>query len=103
MALAILAATKQVTVSRTARTVFLGELGLDGGLRPVRGVLPALKHARDHGFTHAVVPMSNVAEATLVTDLEIGGAENLTEVVRWLAGETVLDTVTDSESLPPPI
>ncbi|AZG44034.1 YifB family Mg chelatase-like AAA ATPase [Gordonia insulae] len=102
MAVAILAATGQVTKTRMRRTVFLGELGLDGGLRPVRGVLPALKKARDSGFTHAVVPMPNVAEAALVADLDVGGAHTLGEVVRWLAGDHVLDTVTDAANIPPP-
>ncbi|RPA12579.1 YifB family Mg chelatase-like AAA ATPase [Gordonia sp. OPL2] len=102
MALAILAATEQVVTDRMRRTVFLGELGLDGGLRPVRGVLPALKCARDRGYTHAVVPIPNVAEATLVADLDVGGARTLSEVVRWLSGDHVLDTVTGDEALPPP-
>ncbi|MGC5258461.1 YifB family Mg chelatase-like AAA ATPase [Gordonia sp. DT218] len=102
MALAILAATDQVATSRLNHTVFLGELGLDGGLRPVRGVLPALKRARDCGFTHAVVPIPNIAEAALVADLDVGGAYTLREVVRWLAGDHVLDTVTDADNIPPP-
>ncbi|MEE3850685.1 YifB family Mg chelatase-like AAA ATPase [Gordonia sp. LSe1-13] len=103
MALAILAATSQVDTTRAAKTVFLGELGLDGGLRPVRGVLPALKHARDRGYTHAVVPMPNVAEAVLVADLDIGGARCLRDVAGWLKGDHVLDTVSDAAVVPPPV
>ncbi|MGV9712355.1 YifB family Mg chelatase-like AAA ATPase [Gordonia sp. NPDC003424] len=102
IALAILTATEQVPATRLRRTVFLGELGLDGRLRPVRGVLPALVKARSSGFTHAVVPRLNVAEATLVTDLDIGGAESLSEVARWLDGDHVLDTVGGDECVPPP-
>lgn len=102
IALAILAATDQVSTTRMARTVFLGELGLDGRLRPVRGVLPALVEARARGFTHAVVPVGNVAEAALVADLDVGGAHSLSEVSRWLAGDQVLDTVNGNEVPPPP-
>lgn len=102
MALAILAATHQVPPTRLSHTVFLGELGLDGRLRPVRGVLPALVEARAHGFTHAVVPMPNVTEATLVQGIDVGGARTLSEVVRWLAGDHVLDTVSGNEVSAPP-
>ncbi|MET9202693.1 YifB family Mg chelatase-like AAA ATPase [Gordonia sp. NPDC003585] len=102
IALAILAATEQVATTRIRHTVFLGELGLDGRLRPVRGVLPALVKARAAGFTHAVVPRPNVAEATLVSGLDIGGADSLSEVARWLDGDHVLDTVGSGECAPPP-
>ncbi|GAC68993.1 YifB family Mg chelatase-like AAA ATPase [Gordonia soli] len=103
MALSILAATEQVATTMLPRTVFLGELALDGRLRPVRGVLPAVIEARRAGFTHVVVPLANVAEATLVSDVQIGGALSLGEVVRWLAGEHVLDTVgeNDAEAIAP--
>ncbi len=99
IALAILAATEQVATTKIGHTVFLGELGLDGRLRPVRGVLPALVEARARGYTHAVVPMGNVAEAVLVGDLDVGGAHTLGEVTSWLAGDHVLDTVTGSQTV----
>ncbi|MFW0784658.1 YifB family Mg chelatase-like AAA ATPase [Gordonia sp. CPCC 206044] len=102
IALAILVATEQVSGARLPHTVFLGELALDGRLRPVRGVLPALVQARACGFTHAVVPMGNVTEAALVTDLEVGGAHGLPEVTRWLDGDHVLDTVADQEAIARP-
>ena len=93
MALSILAATKQLSPERVVGTVFLGELSLDGRLRPVRGVLPALVEARRRGYRRAVVPKANVAEAVLVNDLDVGGAGSLSEVVRWASGAQVLDTI----------
>ncbi|MBM7367577.1 YifB family Mg chelatase-like AAA ATPase [Gordonia hydrophobica] len=93
MAIAVLLAAKQVSPTKLEGTVMLGELALDGRLRSVRGVLPLLLAARDAGFARAVVPIANVAEATLVTGLEVGGAQSLSDVVRWLAGDVVLDTV----------
>ena len=63
-----------------ARTVHLGELGLDGRLRPIPGVLPALHAARDAGFERAVVPFANEAEARLVPGLEVHAAVHLAQV-----------------------
>lgn len=63
-----------------ARTVHLGELGLDGRLRPVPGVLPALHAARAAGFERAVVPVANEAEARLVPGLEVHAAVSLAHV-----------------------
>ncbi|MFT4088560.1 MAG: YifB family Mg chelatase-like AAA ATPase [Gordonia sp. (in: high G+C Gram-positive bacteria)] len=100
MALAVLAASEQLELTRLAGTVFIGELSLDGQLRPVRGMLPLLLAARRAGFSRAVVPLGNVAEAALVNELEIGGARSLAEVVGWCAGVQVLETVDDAEPGP---
>lgn len=78
-------------------TVFLGELGLDGAIRPVRGVLPCLLEARRAGFVRAVVPLANMAEASLVSGIEIHGATRLVDVCRWLRGDVDLDDE------PPPV
>ncbi|MGB3604498.1 YifB family Mg chelatase-like AAA ATPase [Gordonia sp. (in: high G+C Gram-positive bacteria)] len=101
LAVAVLIAAKQASTSRLDGTVMLGELALDGRLRPVRGVLPLLLAARDAGFERAVVPLANVAEATLVSGLDVGGAQTLSDVVRWMSGDVVLDTV-DGEPVAPP-
>ncbi|MFM9376352.1 YifB family Mg chelatase-like AAA ATPase [Gordonia sp. VNK21] len=102
MALSLLVATGQTETSRLAGTVFLGELALDGRLRPVRGVLPLLLHARDAGFERAVVPSGNAAEAALVDGIAVGGAGSLSHVVAWLAGAAALDAVDGSVVPPPP-
>lgn len=101
IAVAILAARDQVSPVKLSSTVMLGELALDGGIRPVAGVLPAVIEARNAGFARAVVPLATVAEASLVSGIEVGGARTLGEVVRWLAGSFVLDTV-DENAVPPP-
>ncbi|MBT0568371.1 YifB family Mg chelatase-like AAA ATPase [Williamsia sp. CHRR-6] len=103
LAIAVLAANGEVATHRLDSTVFLGELGLDGRIRGVRGVLPSVVAARRAGFTHVVVPLANVAEAALVSGLDVGGATHLTEVMAWLAGDRALDTVDPSASPPPPI
>lgn len=93
IALSVLTAGEQVSPAKIPGTIFLGELALDGGVRAVRGVLPAVIAARRAGFVRAVVPASAVAEATLVDGIDVGGARTLDEVIRWLAGDHVLDTV----------
>ena len=66
-----------------ASTVHLGELGLDGRLRPVPGILPAVVAAAREGITRVVVPQANTAEAELVEGVTVLGAVNLAEVARW--------------------
>ncbi|KJR01215.1 hypothetical protein UG54_19405, partial [Gordonia sihwensis] len=61
MAVSVLIAAQKVPTTRLPGTVMLGELALDGRVRPVRGVLPLLLAAREAGFERAVVPAENVA------------------------------------------
>src|SRR5690554_6460736 len=63
-----------------AHVVHLGELGLDGRLRPVRGVLPAVKAAVEAGLSRVVVPSANAAEARLVPGAEVRAADSLAQV-----------------------
>jgi len=86
LAVSVLVADGRAPAERFAGTVLLGELALDGRLRSVRGVLPRLLTARRGGHTRAIVPRSALAEASLVDDLEILGADRLTDVVAWATG-----------------
>lgn len=72
-----------------ARTVLLGELGLDGRVRSVRGLLPALLAAVRHGFDAAVVPVTQLSEADLVSGITIWGVATLADVVEVLRGNHV--------------
>ena len=87
LACAVLVAAGLEPGERLEKTVLLGELALDGRVRTVRGVLPGLLAARRAGLRRAIVPVAALAEAALVTDLEILGAEHLTEILDWLRGE----------------
>lgn len=82
IAMAIVDAQGDLKTSVPADTVLLGELGLDGRVRPVPGVLPALLAARDQGLSRAVVPWENLREARLVDGLEIDGVGDLAELLR---------------------
>lgn len=102
IAIAVLAAAGTVPVARLASTVLLGELALDGRLRPVRGVLPALLAARKAGIGAAVVPVASLPEAGLVDGIRVVGAERLLEVLGWLREEVPLREPEhgDAESTP---
>jgi magnesium chelatase family protein len=85
IAVAILAADDVVPVTSPAGKMFLAELGLDGQLRPVPGVLPAVVAAAP-GVDIVVVAARTVAEAELVPGVTVVGASSLAEVVMWLRG-----------------
>jgi magnesium chelatase family protein len=86
MALAVLGAAGAVPLESSRTMIMLGELALDGRVRPVRGVLPALLAAGRSGFDRAVVAEANVAEARLVPELRVHGVASLSALVAWLRG-----------------
>ena len=85
----------------TGRTVFLGELALNGELRPVTGVLPALISARDDGYTQFIVPKGNEREASYIRGITVYAAASLKEVFDHLSGLSPLSPVPPSEFPPP--
>jgi magnesium chelatase family protein len=87
IAVAILSADGAVPKDRLVGTVFTGELGLDGRLRPVPGVLPSVAGAAAAGFSRVVVPPENAAEALLVPGMEVVSAASLGALIGWLRGE----------------
>jgi magnesium chelatase family protein len=87
IALSILAAAGAIPGAAIDGVSFLGELGLDGRLRPVRGVLPAMAAAAGAGFAKVVVAQANAAEAALVPGLRVVGAPTLAGLLAWLRGE----------------
>ncbi|HEY9518513.1 MAG TPA: magnesium chelatase domain-containing protein, partial [Gemmatimonadales bacterium] len=85
--LGVLAASDQLRAPALEGVVFLGELGLQGDLRPVRGALPMALAARAAGARAVILPSVNVAEAAVVGGIEVIGAASLLEVTRHLSGE----------------
>jgi len=85
IAVAILAADESLPLTAPAGKMFLAELGLDGRLRPVPGVLPAVV-AAEPGLDTVVVSAENLAEAALVPGVHVVGASTLAEVIIWLRG-----------------
>jgi magnesium chelatase family protein len=90
IALATLGALERIEPAALADTVLLGELSLGGELRPVRGVLPALLGARDRGFSRAIVPAENGAEAAAIHGVVSHVATRLEDVAAHLRGERAL-------------
>jgi magnesium chelatase family protein len=84
IAVACLSETLSLAPSKLASVVFVGELGLHGQVRPVRGVLPVVEAAAATGCRCAVVAQENAHEAALVPGLEVIGVANFSEVIRWL-------------------
>lgn len=105
LAVAVLAAAGAVPVDPLAEVVLLGELGLDGRLRPTRGVLPAVVAATRAGMRRVVVPAANLAEAALVPGLDVRGVVDLADLLAFLRGDsdrTVTRPVAKRRSERPP-
>jgi magnesium chelatase family protein len=91
LAAAVLSADRRVPSTRLEKTLLLGELALDGRVRPVRGVLPAVLAAKHEGWPAVVVPVGNLAEAGLVDGIDVNGAHTLRQLQAWLAGRGDLE------------
>jgi magnesium chelatase family protein len=91
LAAAVLSAQLKKPWHRLEKTVLLGELSLDGRVRPVRGVLPAVLAAKRDGWPAVVVPVDNLAEASLVDGIDVWGVRTLGQLQSWLSGSAGLD------------
>jgi magnesium chelatase family protein len=100
VALGILIASEYLPADRLGRTVVLGELGLEGDLRPIRGALSIALAARASGATELLLPSANVREAAVVEGVAVKGAASLAQVCRYLVGdEEIAPTVVDVDAL----
>src|SRR5213595_3455673 len=84
IALGILAATEQIKGERLGKIAVLGELGLEGAIRPVRGALPVALAARAAGVDALILPRENLSEAGVVDGLRDLGASCLAEIADFL-------------------
>ncbi len=96
MAVGILKASDQIP-SLPEKTVLLGELSLDGGVRHVRGVLTMALFAKDAGYKKIIVPKENLLEASLVKGIEVYGVETLAEAIAAVEGQGSLFQATEEE------
>ncbi len=90
LAAAVLSAQRKNPWERLEKAVLLGELSLDGRVRPVRGVLPAVLAAKREGWPTVVVPVDNLAEASLVDGIDVWGVRTLRQLQKWLSGSAPL-------------
>lgn len=95
IAVAILAANGVVKRDSVASAIHIGELGLDGSIRRVAGVLPSLIAAVSAGFSRAIVPMANLEEARLAQGIEVVGAAHLAQVAKLHGAEIEFEPPSD--------
>lgn len=93
LAIGLLAADDQIPASMLSKYMIMGELSLDGTLRPIRGALPIAIQARSEGFKGFILPKENAREAAVVNQLEVYAADNLLEVIAMLSGQKPLPRV----------
>lgn len=93
IAVAILAAFGAASKKHIGNTVFIGELGLDGKSKAVKGVLPMVYTAYEHGIKNVIVPKQNINEAMFVKGINVTGAESLSEIV----------TILNNKEMPVPV
>ncbi|MFC8094121.1 YifB family Mg chelatase-like AAA ATPase [Streptomyces sp. NPDC057301] len=103
VACAVLGAAERIDPRVLADIVMIGELGLDGRVRPVRGILPAVLAAADAGYEQVVVPECAAAEASLVPGVSVLGVRSLRQLIAVLADEPVPDEEPEEQGRPDPL
>jgi magnesium chelatase family protein len=87
LAIGLLAACDQLNSEQLERFVIMGELALDGTLKPIKGALPIAIQARKEEFEGLIVPIQNAKEAAIVNNLKVYGAESIVQVVAFFNGD----------------
>ncbi|MFJ4972238.1 YifB family Mg chelatase-like AAA ATPase [Streptomyces sp. NPDC088755] len=100
VACAVLGAAERIDPASIADVVMIGELGLDGRVRPVRGVLPAVLAAAEAGYQQVVVPEQTAGEAALVPGVSVLGVRSLRQLIAVLRDEPVPDEPVDDRGRP---
>ncbi|MFN5665525.1 MAG: YifB family Mg chelatase-like AAA ATPase, partial [Bacteroidota bacterium] len=91
IALGVLAASEQMNGEALSKYIIMGELALDGTLKPIKGALPIAIQARKEGFEGFILPAENAREAAIVNNLNVIGANSLKEVVDFFDGKINLE------------
>ncbi len=86
LAIAILAASEQVSLDLLDKYVIMGELSLDGSINPIKGALPIAIKASEEGFKGVIVPKANANEAAVVEDIDVYGVETIMDVINFFNG-----------------
>jgi len=89
IAIGYLLASNDIKFSNNYK-IFLGELSLDGHLKPIKGVLPIVKYAKHMGFTEIFLPFENLEEASYISGIKIYGARTLREITDHLQGKCLI-------------
>jgi magnesium chelatase family protein len=93
LAVGILASDEKILTFNGEDFMLVGELSLDGSIKPVRGILPITLRARDDGFKGIIVPAANAMEAAVVDGIDVYGMSSLAEVIDFFNGYRTFDPV----------
>jgi magnesium chelatase family protein len=93
LAVGIMAASNQIKTDLLEKFVLMGELSLDGGMKPIKGALPIAVKAREAGFKGLLVPYQNAKEAAVVAGLDVYGVKDITEVIAFLNDDSVMQPI----------
>lgn len=96
IALSILCISGQLRQKELEKAIFAGELALDGSLRPIKGVVSIAEAAVAHGYSRLYIPSANVAQASLIDDIEIIGVDSLKQLYLHLKGELIIEPFASS-------
>jgi magnesium chelatase family protein len=100
IALGILAASEQIVTNKLERYIIMGELALDGKLRPIKGALPIAIEARKQQYKGFVLPKENANEAAIVNNLDVIGVENIQEAIEFFEGKLHIEPLqTDTRDM----
>jgi len=102
IAMGILAASDQYLFNNLEDYIIMGELALDGTIRPVNGALPVAVHAKNEGFRGCIFPLNSAKEASGIDGLDIFGVTRLEEVISILSGEGYVDPLEFRQENPEP-
>ena len=100
IALAVLVLSGQLRQEDVEGVLFAGELSLDGELRPVPGIINIVEIAKQQGFSSVIIPYKNLAQASLVRDIELLGAHTLQEVFSHLKGQQIIHSAQNLGTYP---
>jgi len=89
----VLEASEQIATNKLDKFMIMGELALDGSLRPIKGVLPIAIHARREGFKGLIIPEGNAREAAVVDGLNVYPVKTLPDAISFLKEELVIEPV----------
>ena len=93
IAIGVMAVSEQIIADRLDQFIILGELSLDGALKPMKGILPIALQAKKEGFKGIILPKENAMEAAIVDGLDIYGMETLKEVVGFFNYDSDIEPV----------
>lgn len=87
IAIGVLVASESISVTGLADTLLAGELGLNGEIKSVKGILPIVRHAKESGLKRVLVPRENAGEGAFIQGIEVYGVAHILEVIDMLKGD----------------